>query len=117
MCSMAARGLWIEMICLMHEAAPYGHLLINGQSLTDSQVAALVGTSPDQITALLGELESVAVFSRTRAGVIFSRKLTRMTKKAAESRKAGQAGGNPNWLPATPSPDTFTQLAAARMAL
>ena len=28
MCSMAARGLWVEMICLMHEATPYGQLLI-----------------------------------------------------------------------------------------
>jgi hypothetical protein len=25
-CSMEARGLWIEMLCLMHDAVPYGHL-------------------------------------------------------------------------------------------
>lgn len=96
MCSMAARGLWIEMICLMHEATPYGHLLVNGQSLTDTQLAALVGTTPDQITASLGELEAVAVFSRTRAGVIFSRKLTRMAKNAATARNNGRKGGNPS---------------------
>lgn len=96
MCSMAARGLWIEMICLMHEATPYGHLLINGQSLTDAQLGALVGAPPDQIAALLGELEAAGVFSRTRAGVIYSRKLTRLDKKAAIARNNGRKGGNPS---------------------
>lgn len=96
MCSMAARGLWIEMICLMHEANPYGHLLVKGQSLTDAQLAALVGTPPDQITALLGELGAAGVFSKTRAGVIYSRRLTRMAKKAATARNNGRKGGNPS---------------------
>jgi hypothetical protein len=95
MCSMAARGLWVEMICLMHEASPYGHLLIAGQSPTEAQLAVLVGASPDEITALLGELESAGVFSRTRTRVIYSRKLTRMEKKAATARNNGRKGGNP----------------------
>lgn len=94
-CSLAARGLWIEMICLMHEAHPYGHLLVNGLSPTDTQLGVLVGAAPEQIAAMLGELESAAVFSRTRAGVIYSRKLTRMAKKAATARNNGRLGGNP----------------------
>lgn len=95
-CSMAARGLWLEMICLMHEATPYGHLLVNGQSPTDTQLALLVGAPPEQIAALLGELESAGVFSRTRSRVIYSRKLTRMAKKSAISAKNGRKGGNPS---------------------
>ncbi|MBL3563018.1 hypothetical protein [Rhodovulum sulfidophilum] len=95
MCGLAARGLWVEMICLMHEATPYGHLLVNGQSPTDAQLGVLVGAAPDQITAMLGELEAAGVFSRTRAGVIYSRKLTRMAKKAATARNNGRRGGNP----------------------
>lgn len=95
MCSMAARGLWIEMICLMHEADPYGHLLVNGQTVTDAQLAVLVGAPPEQIAALLGELETAGVFSRTRAGVIYSRKLSRMMKKVATARNNGRRGGNP----------------------
>lgn len=96
MCSIAARGLWIEMICLMHEATPYGHLLVAGRSPTDAQLAVLVGAPPDDIAALLGELESAGVFSRTREGVIYSRKLTRMAKKAATARNNGRKGGNPS---------------------
>lgn len=96
MCSMAARGLWIELVCLMHEATPYGHLLVNGVSPTDAQLSVLVGAPSGQIAALLGELESAGVFSRTRAGVIYSRKLTRMAKKAATARNNGRKGGNPS---------------------
>lgn len=95
MCRLSARGLWIEMIALMHEAAPYGHLLVSGRSPTNAQLAVLVGTSPDQIPELIGELESAGVFSRTREGVIYSRKMTRLAKKAAIARKNGKNGGNP----------------------
>jgi len=95
MCSVAARGLWIEMICLMHEATPYGHLLVAGRSPTDAQLAVLVGAPPDEIAALLGELEAAGVFSCTREGVVYSRKLTRMAKKAATARNNGRKGGNP----------------------
>jgi len=95
MCSMAARGLWIEMICLMHEATPYGHLLVSGRSPTDTQLAVLVGAPSEQIPELLRELEQAGVFSRTKEGVIYSRRLTRMQKKAATARKNGQRGGNP----------------------
>ena len=96
MCSMAARGLWIEMICLMHEATPYGHLLVKGHSPTETQLAVLAGAPSDQIAAMLGELEQAGVFSRTRAGVIYSRKMTSMSKKAATARNNGRKGGNPN---------------------
>lgn len=95
MCSLGARGLWIDLICLMHEATPYGHLLVNGRCPTDAQVAVLVGAPPDQIAAMLGELEAAGVFSRTRDGTIYSRKLTRMAKKAAAARNNGRKGGNP----------------------
>lgn len=96
MCSMAARGLWIEMIALMHEAVPYGHLLVSGRSPTDTQLAVLAGAPPEQISEMIGELESAGVFSRTKEGVIYSRKMTRTAKKAAIARKNGKNGGNPS---------------------
>lgn len=96
MCSFAARGLWIEMICVMHKATPYGHLLVNGHCPTDAQLSVLLGAPPEQLSGLIGELEQAGVFSRTREGVIYSRKMSRMTKKAATARKNGRKGGNPS---------------------
>jgi len=94
-CSLAARGLWIEMLGLMHEADPRGHLLIKSMAPTDAQLAVLVGTTPDQIPDLIGELESAAVFSRTQKGVIYSRRMTKDEKKSRTARKNGKNGGNP----------------------
>jgi hypothetical protein len=103
-CSLAARGLWIEMLCVMHTATPYGHLLINGSPVSDAQLAMLAGTSPNQISALVGELELAGVFSRTSKGVIYSRRMTRDEKKAVLARKNGKAGGNPNLWKTKPNP-------------
>lgn len=96
MCSPGARGMWIEMICLMHEATPYGHLLIHGQSPNEAQLASLTGIQVAELSGLVAELERLGVFSRTREGVIYSRKLVRMASKAAIARKNGKNGGNPS---------------------
>ncbi len=103
-CSLAARGLWIEMIALMHQSSPYGHLLVSDLSPTDAQLAALVGCPSEQVPHLLGELEAAGVFSRTRSGVIYSRKMTRMQKKAATARNNGRKGGNPTLGKQTENP-------------
>lgn len=95
MCSPAARGTWIEMICLMHEATPYGHLLIHGQTPNEGQLASLAGINAAELPDLIAELERHGVFSRTKEGVIYSRKLVRMASKSAKARKNGKKGGNP----------------------
>ena len=82
-------------MCLMHEAKPYGHLLVNGRPVTDTQLALLTGIPQDQLSALLGELENSGVFSKTSAGVIYSRRMTRDAKRSAEGQRYGKRGGNP----------------------
>src|SRR4051812_9069296 len=57
MCSLSARGLLIEMMCLMHGADPYGHLLLNGAKPTDAELTRLVGaTSATELRRLRDEL-------------------------------------------------------------
>lgn len=95
MCSAAARGLWIELLCIMSTASPVGHLIINGKAPTDMQIAMQTGIPSDQIPALLGELEKEGVFSRNREGIIYSRKMIFDAKKAQIGRKNGLKGGAP----------------------
>jgi hypothetical protein len=95
MCSLAARGLWMEMLCIMHEASPRGHLVINGQPVTARQMANLSGVPVEECTELMAELELAGVFSRTKDGVPFSRRMVRETKASEEGRINGAAGGNP----------------------
>lgn len=95
LCSAAARGLWVECMCLMHEAKPYGHLLVNGRRVTDTQLANLTGIPQDQLSALLAELENSGVYSKTSEGVIYSRRMTRDAKRSADGSRHGKKGGNP----------------------
>lgn len=95
MCSIAARGLWMEMLCVMHEADPRGFLVVNGAPLNERQVANLAGVSVDEATGLLSEMESAGVFSRDDRGTIYSRRMVRETRRSAEGREHGLKGGNP----------------------
>lgn len=95
-CGLAARGLWFEMLCLMHEAPDRGHLmLVTGRPIAVDQLARMVGSTPSEVTDLLAELEQVGVFSRTPAGVIYSRRMVRDEKKRRRCSDAGKLGGNP----------------------
>ena len=113
MCGLAARGLWIECIAIMHDAEPYGHLVVNGRAPTNRQIASIVGTTPKEAEALMAELEEAGVFSRTEAGVVFSRRMVRDHARTLEGREAiskrwaNKGGGEdpdrgPNGEPNTP---------------
>jgi hypothetical protein len=93
LCSLAARGLWIDMLALMHQGGKPGFLAVSGQPVTPVQLARIVGQSVEEIESLLSELESNQVFSRDGAGTIYSRRVVRDEQKAALARKNGQRGG------------------------
>jgi len=94
MCSLAARGLWIELIGYMHEGEPYGHLTINGSAPTIADVASLVGRPMGEVRKAWAELEQRQVFSRDR-DEIYSRRMVRDKAKAEQDRRNGKGGGNP----------------------
>lgn len=77
MCSLSARGLWWEMICIMHSAEPYGHLVAAGQPITCAELARIVGESKGDVTKWLAELNRRQVYSVTSEGAIYSRRMVR----------------------------------------
>lgn len=95
LCSLAARGLWVEMMAIMHRAEPYGHLLIGGISPSPAQLATQVGADVAVVEAAYAELERLSVFSKDEDGVIFSRRMVRDWQKAETARTNGRSGGNP----------------------
>lgn len=95
MCSIGARGLWAEMICLMHEADPYGHLLINASQVTNRQLASLAGITQPDCMKFMAELESSGVYSRTENKTIFSRRMVRDAAKSLQGKEdADKRWGN-----------------------
>ena len=100
-CSLAARGYWVELLCIAHESERVGYVLINGRTPTSRQLAAIVGCSEREGVKLEAELEDAAVFSRTPDGTIFCR---RMVRDAAASQ-AGREHIAKRWNGAQPPND------------
>lgn len=94
-CSLAARGLWVELLCVMHAAEPAGSLARNNVKLTIQQIAVLARCSVKDAQRCLDELEAAGVFSREPDGTIFSRRMRRDIDKAERDRANGRTGGNP----------------------
>lgn len=91
--SLAARGLWIDMLCLMHESPRRGYLQhANGKPVTAEQLARMTGCSTDEVSRLLQELENAGVFSCTEHGVIYSRRMIRDEHIRQVRREAGKKG-------------------------
>jgi hypothetical protein len=98
MCSLAARGLWIDLISYMHEGEPYGHLTVGGQQPDMHGVAALVARPVNEVRKCLAELEAKQVLSRAESGAIYSRRMVRDKQKAERDAANGRDGGNPTLI-------------------
>jgi len=90
------RGVWWEMLCLMHESERRGVLILNGQAMSEEALSRLLGLDKQTLTTTLTALLTSGVASREDdTGAIYSRRMVRdeyLRKVRAES---GSKGGNP----------------------
>ena len=86
MCSLEARGLWIELMCLAHDAEPYGHVMVSNRGATIDEIGVNARCNPRRVPKLLAELEAKGVFSRTPDGIIFSRRMVKDREVSQEGR-------------------------------
>jgi hypothetical protein len=93
--SYAARGLWIDMLCIAAQADPTGYVVLNGRPLNAPEIARLTGGHASEVEILLDELERNGVFTRDRHGRIYSRRMLREQKKTKVAVINGKLGGNP----------------------
>lgn len=94
--SLAARGLWMDLLCIAaaNKGKDHGFVLIGGKVPSEDQIAKLVGSTAEEVKTLLAELEKNEVFSRDRRKAIYSRRMVR----AEKNRTNGRLGGNPKLL-------------------
>jgi len=95
-CSIAAQGLWINVMCIAHECEPYGHLKINGKPMVTAQLGRLVGLSAKECQLLIDELTDAGVISFDDDGAMFSRRMVKdeaLRNVRASGGKAGSEHG------------------------
>ncbi len=95
MCSLAAHGLLIRLICEMHNSSEYGYLVVNGKALTLEDIQLLVGREPETVANAFTELKHWGVISQDERGAWYSRRMVDDHERYLEQRAYGHLGGNP----------------------
>jgi len=95
-CSIFARGLLVDLLCILHEAKEQGYASNpDGTARSDEQIVdAISGGSRDDKLAGLAELERSGVLSRDNRGVLFSRRVARLGELSAARKQNGSKGGS-----------------------
>lgn len=87
-CSLAAQGLWLRMMIVMHDSPRYGRLCLpSGKPMPNEMLARHVGVTKDICVTLLDELKNAGVPSQDSDGIFFSR---RMVNDERERKKWAQ---------------------------
>lgn len=83
-CSWEACYLWVKLLGLMHHSPQRGFLIKqNGDPYSEHDLVLTIhGATEEKIRNCLFELESNAVYSKDRRGVIYSRKMVKGEKRA-----------------------------------
>jgi DNA-binding MarR family transcriptional regulator len=94
LCSPAAQAAWFRMLCAMARATPQGHFKIGNRAGTVDDLARIMGQDRRDVAKWVAELEDNGVFSRTRTGTIFCRRMVREASRIRRLRVAGKQGGD-----------------------
>lgn len=91
------RGVWWEIIQMMHESERRGVLLLNGKAMPDEALAHALGLPVDLLKQNLTTLLTYGVTSREPAtGALVCRRMVRDENLRKIRKNCGKLGGNPN---------------------
>jgi len=96
-CTIAARGLWMDILCVMWLTNPRGFFIAG-----DSRgMARSFGIECQEYDSLMAELEENQVYEREGPKIIFCRRMRRLAeglrKTAEDKTRAGKKGAEARW--------------------
>lgn len=94
-CSVAARGLWMDMLCYMHQSERYGYLVVGDQIVGKSALSRMTGVPTKALTSLLNELFKSGVLNQNGEGIYYSKRMIRDEEIRLKRAAGGVKGGNP----------------------
>lgn len=86
-CSLAARGVWVDMLCLMFECEQRGVLATGGSPWSRTDVAQAVGGNGDVTLRCIDELVAKGVCKVREDGALYSKRQVEDEEKRAETRQ------------------------------
>ena len=89
-----SRGIWFEILMLMHESENRGKLTLNGKAIPDEALANLLGIDQAKLQQTLSKLLSYGVASREQdTEIIYCRRMVKDEEFRATRIRAGHIGG------------------------
>lgn len=90
------RGVWFEILCLMHESDQRGKLLLNGKAMPEDALARLLGLDKQVTTKTITTLIEYGVASYDlETGALMCRRMVRDENLRKIRQESGKMGGNP----------------------
>jgi len=98
------RGVWFEILLLMHESPERGKLLLGGKAMPHEALARLLGLDNQILTTTITTLLEYGVASLCEdTGALCSRRMIRDEQIRQVRAEAGKKGGNPNLVNQNPT--------------
>lgn len=116
-CSIGARGLWIDMICLMHEGVEYGYLKVGSKVILPPNLARMVGATLSEVEGWLDELVTAGVVSTDEQGCYLCRRMIRDEEIRVSRAAGGTKGGNPSLVGGTKDNQKVTDKVGGKVNL
>lgn len=89
-----AKGVWWEMVLLMHVSTDYGKLVLNGKPIPDAVLAQLLSTNEATLQRNLSKILDHGVGSMEEdTGIIYCRRMVREADLSKVRAEAGRKGG------------------------
>jgi uncharacterized protein YaiI (UPF0178 family) len=101
-CSKAAKGVWMDMLCLLFECPVRGAFVdASGKPWSDEEIAEAIGGDVGANLGYIAELVSKGVAQRNTRGAIFSRRMVRdeQNRQSATERKRKQRSSHTGVTP------------------
>ena len=94
--TMEERGIWLELLFLMHESHERGFLTVAGKPLSHERLAIALGIDNQKITTTINTLLDFGVASvRESDGAIYNRRMVKDEEERQQKTESGKLGGNP----------------------
>ena len=88
------RGIWFELLMLMHCAEERGRLVLAGKPMSNAALARLLGLSQQETQDALAAILDSGVASKDEAEVFFCRRMVREEELRQNRKRAGSKGGS-----------------------
>ena len=104
------RGVWLEILCLMHESPRRGYLLLpSGKPMSDEVLSRVIGLDKQILTGTLTSILECGVADRDiETGALKNRRMVRDDELRHIRSESGKKGGNPNLLKQKANQNTTT---------